>query len=144
MGIICLLFLCSLFKLSGIYYIFPSSANSRLLNSASYKFVHISKKETSLVLVDKRGFFHGAANRTRTGTESPLADFKSAMSTYSIIAAYSFHLGKQLTQSVPATGYPRRCVLEVCFYHPNPVTGLILTHFHSSVKQRISLQFVQV
>ena len=29
----------------------------------------------------------GAANRTRTGTKSPSADFKSAMSTYSIIAA---------------------------------------------------------
>lgn len=32
---------------------------------------------------------NGAANRTRTGTGSLLADFKSAMSTYSIIAAYS-------------------------------------------------------
>ena len=31
--------------------------------------------------------FLGAANRTRTGTELPQADFKSAMSTYSIIAA---------------------------------------------------------
>lgn len=32
----------------------------------------------------------GAANRTRTGTELPQADFKSAMSTYSIIAAKGF------------------------------------------------------
>lgn len=36
-----------------------------------------------------KGGFHGAANRARTGTELPQADFKSAMSTYSIIAAYS-------------------------------------------------------
>ena len=31
----------------------------------------------------------GAANRTRTGTESLQVDFKSTMSTYSIIAAYA-------------------------------------------------------
>ena len=32
---------------------------------------------------------NGAANRTRTGTESLQVDFKSTMSTYSIIAAYA-------------------------------------------------------
>ena len=31
--------------------------------------------------------FFGAANRTRTGTKLPSADFKSAVSTYSTIAA---------------------------------------------------------
>ena len=30
---------------------------------------------------DKSGFFAGAADRTRTGTELPPADFKSAVST---------------------------------------------------------------
>ena len=34
----------------------------------------------------------GAANRTRTGTGLLQADFKSAMSTYSIIAAYEIYL----------------------------------------------------
>ena len=42
-----------------------------------------------LRVISKVSSNNGAANRTRTGTESLQVDFKSTMSTYSIIAAYS-------------------------------------------------------
>ena len=44
-------------------------------------------KETAFVLVDKSGFFSGAADRGRTGTLFRARDFKSLVSAYSTTAA---------------------------------------------------------
>ena len=46
-----------------------------------------SFEKSHICLVDKCGIFRGAADRTRTGTVSLPADFKSALSTYSNTAA---------------------------------------------------------
>ena len=63
--------------------------NSKINSANAIIGILEQKKDTQSISSPSVRWKNGAANRTRTGTESLQVDFKSTMSTYSIIAAYA-------------------------------------------------------